>query len=371
MDNLLNIGTKNYIIKTYLLNRGHYMKIIKRNIFVLGICTVISIGIIGCNNVNNKSASTVKKEVTQNYKGYSGIGYEPIYHISKNEYMEKGIEKTKRSYEGEYNYDLLENLNENSSLSLEKYSETLDAIFGKFIYTYTSQYKIEETKLEKEFIEMIINKLITLQEIGKKSDYKEKVAKLNPYFNATIDAMTELKNNLDIKEYAEYLDYKGRARLTLQTLISTCSNGVILGYSLYDDFNYKPEKFDSINFQIEQEIYSIRDYMGSISLVDESLRDEDYIVAIKRLEKIQKTINENFADNLELDNINKQFNIVYDEIDKARNITRDNYEKAAKQKGTNGECIVAIRGADIDLAPKMIKLATMISDNIAYDKINL
>lgn len=60
------------------------MNINKKNIFLLGLGVLILIVIVGCNNTSNNSEVMFKEEVTQNFKGYTGIGYDPIYHINKN-----------------------------------------------------------------------------------------------------------------------------------------------------------------------------------------------------------------------------------------------------------------------------------------------
>ncbi|WP_276510607.1 hypothetical protein [Paeniclostridium hominis] len=42
--------------------------------------------------------------------------------------------------------------------------------------------QIEETRLDKEFLDLTINKLTILQELGKNSSYKDKVYILDTYF---------------------------------------------------------------------------------------------------------------------------------------------------------------------------------------------
>ncbi|GAA0865686.1 hypothetical protein [Paraclostridium tenue] len=323
----------------------------KKSILIMG-GVIIALGIVGCNQ-------NQKKVENNSFKGYEGIGYEPIYHIEKNEAMKEYLEDNKKFYESDYDCRLINSLNKESKLSLEDYDKTLYAIYAKFLYAYTSMGQIEETKLDKEFLDLIINKLIILQELGKKSNYKDKVCILDTYFESTINAMKELENNLDNKNYALYLDYKGRARICMQELTKTCSNEIIAGSKPQKNSKYEPKKFDSVSFQVAEEIDSMSRYLISITEKDEVALDEDYVIFIKRLEKIQKSINENSTNKSELEKLNKQFDLVYKEIDKVRITSRDNYEKASQQKETDGKNVTAIRNAKFDLASKINDLQVL------------
>lgn len=267
--------------------------------------------------------------------------------------MREYLEDNKNFYESDYDCRLINSLNKESKLSLEDYDKTLYATYAKFLYAYTSMDQIEETKLDKEFLDLIINKLIILQELGKKSSYKDKVCILDTYFESTINAIKELENNLDNKNYALYLDYKGRARIYMQELTKICSNEIIEGSKPQKNSKYEPKKFDSVSFQVAEEIDSMSRYLISITEKDEVALDEDYVIFIKRLEKIQKSINENSTNKSELEKLNKQFDLVYKEIDKVRITSRDNYEKGSQQKETDGKNVTAIRNAKFDLAYKI------------------
>ena len=330
---------------------------------VLTLTLTLALGAVGC---TQKEQENTQQEITNTYEGYTGLGYDLIYNKPKDEDMQKAIEKYNNRYERDYDYSLIDKLDNSSQLTLKEYNKTLEAIFGKFLYTYTLQSQTEETVIDKSFIENITNKLVTLQEVGKASGYNEKVSGLDSYYEATISAMKELINNLDNDNYSEYIDYKGRARLTLQTLISTCTNEVVLRNQILEEYDYNPKKYDSIQFQLEHEVLTIREYMNAISLSDDALTDEDYVSMIKRLEKIQKSVNESSQNKEALDKVNKQFTLVYNEIDKSREIVRDNYEKAKEQKGANGDNIGAIRGVDLDLATKINNLAVMLSGSGLY-----
>ncbi|MBC8630119.1 hypothetical protein H8697_00135 [[Eubacterium] tenue] len=87
--------------------------------------------------------------------------------------------------------------------------------------------QIEETRLDKAFLDLIINKLTILQELGKNSSYKDKVSMLDKHFESTINAIKELENNLNNKNYVLYLDYKGTAIICMKELTKTCSNEII------------------------------------------------------------------------------------------------------------------------------------------------